>query len=316
MDASGWPRIAGGWPRIAGRGPDIPAARNEVHFVQKAWVTVVAAEARTYEELLSAVTMVSNFIALGVGQPIRLIETKASAIDSDSKETPQKTIDFAIRENSDPVAPMLPDIAAARMLFTLGDVRGDLEHRLHSWCNQQDKIKPLYSLYFGTLRRPKLYVEQRLVNMFQALESFDRRNYTIPAEQLVKHAARVARIMEAVVTNGDRDWLEDRIRNSSESSAKDRILRLVKEYDAGWIFENESAEIDLAANFRNFYTHYTPKLEEKLPPKEERSLAMHRLAVRLQILCEIILLREIGFHPEELKNKYQETGRMEWRLGI
>ena len=144
-------------------------------------MTVVAAEARTYEELLSAVTMVSNFIALGVGQPIRLIETKASAIDSDSKETPQKTIDFAIRENSDPVAPMLPDIAAARMLFTLSDVRGDLEHRLHSWCNQQDKIKPLNSLYFGTLRRPKLYVEQRLVNMFQALESFDRRNYTIPA---------------------------------------------------------------------------------------------------------------------------------------
>ena len=41
---------------------------------------------------------------------------------------------------------------------------------------------------------------------------------------------------------------------------------------------------------------------------------MHNLAVRFQVLCEIILLREVGFPPDQLKKRIQETQRLERRL--
>src|SRR3954470_9286443 len=36
------------------------------------------------------------------------------------------------------------------------------------------------------------------------------------------------------------------------------------------------------------------KIEAKLPPAEKRILAMHNLAVRLRVLCELVLLNCVG----------------------
>jgi hypothetical protein len=90
---------------------------------------------------------------------------------------------------------MLPDVDLVDMLFTLSDIRNNLGSILEAWCVQQEIIKPLYSLYFGTLRSPQMYVEHRFLNMFQALEAFDRRRHVPSAESQKKHDERIHRIL-------------------------------------------------------------------------------------------------------------------------
>ena len=112
----------------------------------------------------------------------------------------------------------------------------------------------------------------------------------------------------------DHDWLKGKLRYSHEPSATERLKRLVEKYDAAWIFEDAPKEIELAGDFRNFYTHYDPRLDSKLPELKERPRAMHNLALRFQVLCEVILLGEVGFPADQLKKRMRETQRLERRL--
>jgi hypothetical protein len=294
-------------------GPDF-GNRTAVQIQQQAWLGVRSSDERSYEELLRGLTMVADFVSLGIGQAVRLAEIQAGAMDSESTEHPQRTIYFRLHHNSEPIAPLREDIDPWRMLFTLNDIRENFAKILEVWCIQQEKIRPLYSLYFGTLRSASMYVEHRFLNMFQALESFDRRDFEPTSEAIEKHGERKKRILHAVQIKKDRDWLEGKLRYSHEPSATERLKRLVEKYDAAWIFEDAPKEIELAGNFRNFYTHYDPKLVSKLPELKRQPSAMHNLAVRFQVLCEIILLREVGFPADQIRKRIQETQRLERRL--
>jgi hypothetical protein len=70
----------------------------------------------------------------------------------------------------------------------------------------------------------------------------------------------------------------------------------------------------MSAYFRNYYTHFDPKTEAKLPPVEGRILAMHNLAVRLRLLCELVLLNAVGFPMDKLRELVKGTQRLERHL--
>lgn len=139
-------------------------------------------------------------------------------------------------------------------------------------------------------------------------------------ESIKKHEDRLARIVNAVdgletpECKKDAKWLQNALQYSHETTAADRIRRLVQDYEATWIFDDWDVEIRLAANFRNFYTHYDRRLLNSLPPLDEQPRVMHNLAVRLQLLCEIVLLRQVGFDGVEVKQRMVETRRLERRL--
>lgn len=150
---------------------------TEMRIQQKAWLNVSANEERPYEELLRTLSMIADFIALGIGQPLRPLETEATAFDAASTEQPRRSFRFRLHHNSEPIASELSNVDATDMAFTLKEVKDKFGSLMNTWCAQDEKIKPLYNLYFGTLRSSKMYVEHRFLNMFQALEAFDRRDY-------------------------------------------------------------------------------------------------------------------------------------------
>jgi hypothetical protein len=291
-------------------GPDYARLYREMRMEQAAWLTIDSTEERPYDELIRVLTLFADLVALGIGQPLRPLELQAGALDLDSG----KSVHFDLYHNAKPIAPVLPDIDAPWMLFTLTDLQTSFTKTLETWCIQQERIQPLYGLYFGTLRSQSMYVEHRFLNMFQALEAFDRRDHVMPPEKLEKHNLRLDRIFQAAGNTHDRKWLKRHLRYSHEPAAVDRLRRLIAKYDAAWVFDDLRREPELAANLRNFYTHYDRKLEPSLPPEHERPRIMHNLATRLQLLCEVILLTEIGFTGDQIKQRMNETHRLERRL--
>ncbi len=173
--------------RFSTNGPNFAPSQSDIHIQQQAWLDVSAPDERTYDEFVRVLTMFADLIALCVGQPIRPIESHATASESGVASNEQKWIPFKILHNGQPIAPLLPEVASPEMLFRLQDLRSDFANVLERWCVQQKNIKPLYDLYFGTLRRRSMYVEHRFVNMFQALEAFDRRDNLPTPEKLERH---------------------------------------------------------------------------------------------------------------------------------
>lgn len=292
-------------------GPNLSKSRNELRIAQHTWLTVESPDERPFEELVRVVSMLADLISLGVGVPIRPIECQATAVDT---ETPPSSHQFRLHQNSTPIAPIRSDVHAVDMLFLLKDLRPSVQSILESWCVHHDSMKPLYSLYFGTLRSPSMYVEHKFHNIFQALEAYDRRTFVPAAEAGKRHEERLHRILASVEASKDKDWLKGKLRYSHEPSATDRLRRLVKTYSASWLFEDPTADINLAGNLRNYHTHFDQKLETSIPPVEERPRVMHNLFVRLQLLCELILLQDVGFDGADPRRRMEATRRLERRL--
>jgi hypothetical protein len=157
-----------------------------------------------------------------------------------------------------------------------------------------------------------MYVEHRFLNMFQALESFHRRTFQLSAETMQRHEERLNNILSAVSDTKDRKWLKQALRHCHEPAAADRIKQIVQKLDAGWLLSPD--DIEHSARLRNYYTHFDPKIEEHLSPTEERILAMHNLAVRLRVLCELVLLDAVGFPMDKVVELVKGTRRLERRL--
>jgi hypothetical protein len=123
--------------------------------------------------------------------------------------------------------------------------------------------------------------------------------------------ARLSRILSAVDAQ-DKKWLKGQLRYSHEPESADRIRRLVRQLNADWLLSEP--DIILSRDFRNYNTHFDPKIEQRLPPSESRVRVMHNLGLRLQIVCEMVLLNAVGLLTADVTQRLKK--RLELRLLI
>jgi len=290
-------------------GPSLPAVTN-VHIVQQSWLTLTSTQGLLYEDLVRRIGNLANLVSLGVGEPLRPLEMSAICNARDPLGA-EHSVSVKLVHNREPIASASRNVPHWDMLFTLPDIRARFSELVAAWFSRDEALQSLCDLYFGTLRSPSMYVEHRFINMFQALESYDRQTFKPTPEKMQKHKEQLDRIVNSV-GGSDREWLKSRLRHSHEPAAADRIRRLAGKLDAGWLLTNE--DITLAGDLRNYYTHFDPEVDQRLPAKDERFRTMHNLAVRLRVLCELVLLDAIGFPRDEARNRMQKTRRVERRL--
>lgn len=256
-------------------GPSLPAVTN-VTITQRSWLTITSTIDRSYKQLQQHISSFADLISLGVGEPLRPLEMSATCNAQDPSGN-QISADITLIHNRVPLAPVSRDVRPWEMLFILPDIRSRFNEFAVAWFERDSRLQSLYDLYFGAVRSPSTYVEHRFLNMFQALESYDRRTFKPAPERLQGHEERLKRISDAV-SSRDWKWLKSKLQHSHEPAAAERIKRLVNELNANWLLSNE--DIELAADLRNYYTHFDPKVDQRLPPVERRYRIMHNLAVR------------------------------------
>lgn len=289
------------------RGPQLSANTTEANLRQQAWLRLESVTPLAYDIALEWVRRVLEFVSLGVGRAqglelgsVRGTSTTLEVVDSRRWWVP--SFDKPVEPHD--------------VLFSFPEIRECLSDNVRQWLAPDPAISPLLALYFGTLRSERMYVEHRLFNFYQALESYHRRTYILPEEKATKHVARLGRILgmfdndQSAQAKMDKDWLTDALRHSNQPAAAERLRLICKSLDADWVFDDAIETIELAARLRNYYTHYDARLEEKLPPEADRPRLLNNLAVRLQVLCELILLRKAGFEPSTMKDRYAKSGRL------
>ena len=218
--------------------------------------------------------------------------------------------DIRLIDNRKPLARDFGDVRYFDILFTLPQIRSRFSDLMVAWFSRSDGLQSLYDLYFGAMLSPATYIEHRFLNFFQALESYNRRTSVSTPDKAEARAERLDRISKAMAVE-DWKWLKKKLRPPGPSAA-DRINHVVDHLNARWLLTRE--QVTLAGDLRNYYTHFDPALEARLPPTKGRFRIMHNLTVRLRVLCELVLLDAIGLAGDTVQKQIEGTRRVKRHL--
>ena len=194
------------------------------------------------------------------------------------------------------------------MLFELGAVRGEFESLLKNWFDKTQLLEPVFDMYFGTMYNPGMYLQHKLLSLVQCVESYHRRalrNCELPPDQAEK---RIQDILKAA-PDEYKEWLKNKLRYSNELTLRKRLQELVSAYSF-LEFDDGDQFIDDVINTRNYLTHYDEDLKELAANPEKLS----RLAMRLSVLTEAILLTELGLLPDKVKSIMERIGEIRSEL--
>lgn len=186
------------------------------------------------------------------------------------------------------------------MLFDLADLRDNIQEFLSNWYGKREKLKPVYDLYFGTLYRPGVYVETRFMNIVQAIESYHRRTSNNQIMGKEQYQAMKKAIVHSVPTQY-RKWLMDQLAYGDEPRLYDRLIEIISlsQPTSDMVTENAENFARSITDTRNYNTHFPPRLESKALKGE----ALYWETFKLKVLLETCLLRELGFVPDQIRER-------------
>jgi hypothetical protein len=188
------------------------------------------------------------------------------------------------------------------MLFSLQDLPGGFGPAVEKWLARAEVLDPVYQRYLGTVYNPHMFLEQRFLNLAQALEAYHRRTTTTLDLPEDEHRKRIESILGAVPEE-HREWLEGKLRYSNKPSLRKRIKHIFdgrpQSVDSvvGTSGQDKRSFVNKVIETGNYRIHLDKSLEDRAARGEE----LHRINDKLRKLLEMCLMAEIGFEDDEIK---------------
>jgi len=204
----------------------------------------------------------------------------------------------------------------ADMLVILPTVEQQMSSILEAWFSKADQLRPVYSLFFGSMYFRNMYDRFHFLNLIQGVESFHR---NLRAGKYIGTSGfrKISKILrEAIpedVTGDFRQSLESRISFGNEYSLRTRIRLLFQELDektARLISQNPEEFIDRIVATRNYFTHYTTGLKRKAFDGD----ALYYAYQKLRILLIILLLKEVGLDESVIRRAVCQNNELTYSL--
>jgi hypothetical protein len=265
--------------RFTGRSEGLGRGSERVELRQEAALHWRFSRRADLVSVFRRVGEIRNLLSLAVGRPVSI--TSVSGFQDAYKQDGtgfRRPIElyWEIPHNPKP-----PETGRHRreMLFTLKETEPDASTVIKRWLARQDRLEPVFNLYFGTLYHPSLYLEVRFLAFAQAIETYDFRRRRKPGRKTL--AERTTEVLGQCRTVAGRIVGPD-----TETFVTD--------------FKNA----------RNYYTHYNPKLKRRAATGTSLLL----LTLQLQAILEMSLLRQLGFPCRGVERILERGGRFS-RIG-
>jgi hypothetical protein len=252
---------------------------DHIALTQQAALHLRFAKRASLDRVFDRVGQIRNFLSLAVGRPVAILSVTGYQDDyvRDRTETPLP-IELLWEIPHNPTPPTRRR-HPSEMLFTLPEATPAISNVLRNWFAKQERLKPVFNLFFGMRYHPSMYLDVKFLAYAQAVETYDYRRRRKPGNKTL--AQRMGDVLDE--------------------------CRTVSKRIVGAKPEDQAAFIEAFKNSRNYYTHYNPKLEKKAA----RGAALHLLSIQLQAIIEMSLLRELGFGCLSVGDILQRVRRYE-----
>ena len=291
--------------------------QKEASIKQRTYIGIEPLEEKSFDQYLNIMYHIQNFLSLVIGRSVYPLvvqgETEANKKMINNKaHYPRVKIyyNYSLFDTAKAPKTLLP----FEMLFTFKDISDRFEVFLKNWFEKADKLEPVYSLYFGTLYNPRMYLEHQFLSLIQGIESFHQRIYG--GEYLTKEEYEhvVYDALVNAIPDGVRSDLKDRLKEylkyGNEFSLRKRLEEIFDKYQEilDRFIENKNDFIEKAVKTRHYQTHHDEDLKKCAASDED----LYHLTQKLKILLEICLLREIGFNSEEIIEALSRNRRYQY----
>jgi hypothetical protein len=279
---------------ILGAGQQVGYRGNEATLIIVHQFTILVGKPKTLDVFLDEyVRPLIDLLTLLVDEPSSLVSLEVAA---HSGSALIENYEVGTRTNIDPAAgPSVPPVMEI--------VRSDeftFDDQIPKWFDLAAKLRGIHGLVFGLRYASEMSVENRYLNATTAAEAlhratFDSRRAGIDLKNqatkdwLAQYPANEQNLIKARISQ----YIND-------PSLADRLTGLVGK--AGVAFSDIAPDppgwVKLVKNVRNDLTH-----QEGVPKVRVSSRQMSVLAESVALLVTICFLVDLGFTPEELKDK-------------
>ncbi|MDY7019282.1 MAG: hypothetical protein SU899_04340 [Chloroflexota bacterium] len=271
------------------------SALTKFEIRQEADISIVPVGEMHSEEYLKIMHRIQDFLSFAIMEPVYPLSIEG-VTGRDENDMPKRVSVFYGIPN---IVKSTTETDLLMPLFTFDKISNDFERLLRSWFEKAEQLEPVSQLYFGSVYNPHMYLEQRFLCIIQALESYHRRsagNCELPEG---KHEERIKEILDAVPKE-HKKWLTGKLEYSNEPSLRRRLQELLRAHDKTMseFLGGRKNFINKVCVTRNYLIHYDPTLKDKTAKKEE----LNDITLRLRVLVEACLLKELGFGSGDIHN--------------
>ncbi|NJE11887.1 HEPN domain-containing protein [Thermococcus sp. LS2] len=280
--------------------PTYSIVQKEACISQMTYVGIASSDKRSFNEYLKMVSLIQDFLSLGVGKSVYPLTTIGITIEGTKVEVFYPIVG-AHNTTADTVVP-------PKMPFTFKDISSRFEVVLRNWFKKAELLEPVYNLYFGTLHNPHTYLEHQFLSMVQAVESYHRRVYDgkyLPEEEYEE----LYKVLVGAIPDDTKRDLKERLKAylkyGNEFSLRKRLKQIINQYKdiLDEYLEDRNKFIEDVVITRNYLTHYDKELKERAA----KDVELYYLTQKLRLLVMICLLAELGFDSNEIKNIVQRS---------
>jgi hypothetical protein len=225
---------------------------------QETYIRVEPHVPMTFDDLQRQyIQPIQRFMTLATGEPNYMVSI---SLTQEAMESGGDDDVFEVFYNQSLRNPEADEnIHPYHMLFTLKDIRDDLDKVIDSWLRLHSELGPVCDLYFSVQFASHMFLEGRFLNMVHAAETYHRRCY----KEHGKGPVLRKRMTDLLVKTG---------------VAVDPLVQSRKDF------------VDKVVDTRNYLTHYDPKKEKKAAKKIE----LYKLTETLSYIVQVCLLIEAG----------------------
>lgn len=255
---------------------------------------------------IAIISPLQNLLSLATGEPNItaqvIMYSRTSALAKQGRDAAEYPIEavfasyFPELDNDEP-------IARGQMLFSLMEIVHNPDI-LATWLAVGSELDSVCNLFFSVQYHPRMYLEQRFLNMVQAAETYHRRrrnNHVLPK---LEHRARIRRIVSAA-PEAERAWLQEQLAYGNEPRLRDRLTDLITLTEPVMLplVGDAHTFARSVTNTRNYLTHYDQRLKDKHASGEE----LYRLTQKLSVLVRACLLNDLGVTPTQAATMFQRN---------
>lgn len=263
------------------------SARNSFKSQQKNLVSIISDESKDFFEVIKKIYSFQDLITLLSFRPIYL--SSLHILNNDNDYPIEVLIAFnKIKEDK-------------KLLFIskYSELEDNFEEILKKWYDLEKKAPEILGLFSEIFYNEGRILENRFLNLVQAIESFHRKlrkNFLLEPDDF---KAKVNEIVNSVPEKY-KSYVKEKLNFGNEPTLHNRLDELLAEVPNEvlniLIFDKETF-IKNIKQTRNYYTHYDDRLKQKALQGQD----LFNLIEKSKVLFLIILLQEIGFNKDQIQ---------------
>lgn len=273
---------------------------QEFKLVQRTFLELEAeGEPFNLEKFIKKLQHLRNFLMLATCDEISITSLTISQ-DSDEKIDNSRLTHVYFLQNKPKESILKKE--SRDFMFTYKDIELDFENIINNWFNKAE-LKGITTAIYLFYQNRKSYAENVFLDGTQALEAFHRRLRQDTAKLKLDFNNKLDLIC-STISPSDSKFIKEKLEFGYEPNLRNRLKTLIAELDPeirNVLFTEKkgvNSFIDKVVTTRNYLIHSSESLKSKAASGKE----IFYLSKKINYLLIIILLKEIGFTNEKLKN--------------